>query len=160
MAMTQLFHTIPTSCAILPPLIQICFVFVVCRRRVVEGSGVGGGGCVVYFDVHGEWVMVKKTSELWWCNDTLYLGCSYHLHSSHSFLSTWGLVMLKKKPKKNPTNKQKMNILLPTFPWYRNNIWELPISWYLAVCNGDIKKCWNRWSNVISKLNEPNLPHK
>ena len=108
MAMTQLFHTIPTSCAILPPLIQICFVFVVCRRRVVEGSGVGGSGCVVYFDVHGEWVMVKKTSELWWCNDTLYLGCSYHLHSSHSFLSTWGLVMLKKKPKKKTqqTNKK------------------------------------------------------
>ena len=31
MGMTpQLFHTIPTSCAILPPLTQICFVFVSC----------------------------------------------------------------------------------------------------------------------------------
>ena len=54
----QHFHTIPTSCAILPPLTQICFVFVSCvQRRVVEGSGVGSGGCVVHFDVHGKWVM-------------------------------------------------------------------------------------------------------
>ena len=51
----QHFHTIPTSCAILPPLAQICFLFVGCvQRRVVEGSGVGSGGCVVHFDVHGE----------------------------------------------------------------------------------------------------------
>ena len=28
--------------------------------------------------------------------DTLHLGCSYHLHSSHRFLSTWGVVMLEK----------------------------------------------------------------
>ena len=26
--------------------------------------------------------------------DNLHLGCSYHLHSSHCFLSTWGAVML------------------------------------------------------------------
>ena len=51
----QYFHTIPTSCAILPPLTQICFVFVSCvQSRVVEGSGVVSGGCVVHFDVHGE----------------------------------------------------------------------------------------------------------
>ena len=38
---TTLLHH-PTSCAILPPLTQICFVFVSCvQRRVVEGSGVG-----------------------------------------------------------------------------------------------------------------------
>ena len=29
--------------------------------------------------------------------DTLHFGCSYHLHPSHPFLSTWGAVMLKKK---------------------------------------------------------------
>ena len=34
MGMTpQHFHTIPTSCAILPPLTQICFVFVSCVQR-------------------------------------------------------------------------------------------------------------------------------
>ena len=32
--------------------------------------------------------------------DNLHLGCSYHLHSSHSFLSTWGVVMLEKEKKK------------------------------------------------------------
>ena len=33
----------------------ICFVFVsFVQRRVVEGSGVGSGECVVHFDVHGE----------------------------------------------------------------------------------------------------------
>ena len=52
--MPQHFHTIPTSCAILPPLTQICFVclLVVCRgvwKRVVLG---------VHVDVHGEWVML------------------------------------------------------------------------------------------------------
>ena len=46
----QHFHTIPTSCGILPPLAQICYVFVSLQRRVVEGIGVGSGGCVV----HGE----------------------------------------------------------------------------------------------------------
>jgi len=51
----QHFHTIPTSCAILPPLRPICFVFVSCvQRRVVEGSVVGVAGCVVQVDVHGE----------------------------------------------------------------------------------------------------------
>ena len=35
--------------------------------------------------------------------DTLRLGCSYHLHSSHHFLSTWGVVMLGKKNKKHHT---------------------------------------------------------
>ena len=29
--------------------------------------------------------------------DTLHLGCSYNLHFSHRFLSTWGAVMLDKK---------------------------------------------------------------
>ena len=28
--------------------------------------------------------------------DTLHLGCSCHLHSSHRFLSTWGAVILEK----------------------------------------------------------------
>ena len=43
MGMTpQHFYTIPTFCAILPPLTQICFMIVCCvQRRVVEGSGVG-----------------------------------------------------------------------------------------------------------------------
>ena len=51
----QHFHTIRTFCAILPPLTQICYVFVSCvQRRVVEGGGVGSGWCVVHFDVHGE----------------------------------------------------------------------------------------------------------
>ena len=44
-------YTIPN----LVPFCQICFVFVSCvQRRVVEGSGVGIGGCVVHVDVHGE----------------------------------------------------------------------------------------------------------
>ena len=48
----QHFHTIPTSCAILQPLTQICFVFVsVCREGLWK---VSSGGCVVDFDVHGE----------------------------------------------------------------------------------------------------------
>ena len=57
MGMTQQhLHAIRTSCAILPSLTHVCFVFVSCvQRMVVEGSGVGSGRCVVvHFDVHGE----------------------------------------------------------------------------------------------------------
>ena len=35
--------------------------------------------------------------------DTLNLGCSYYLHSSHRFLSTWGAVMLE-------TNQNKTQV--------------------------------------------------
>ena len=36
-------------------------VFVSCvQRRVVEGSGVGSGGCVVHFDVHDK-VLILST---------------------------------------------------------------------------------------------------
>ena len=49
-----LSHHPYNSCAILLPLKQICFVFVSCVQRVVEGSGVGSAGCVVHVDVHGE----------------------------------------------------------------------------------------------------------
>jgi len=63
MGMTpQHFHTIPTSCAILPPLTQICFVFDTCvQRRVVQGSGIGSDGCVVHFYVHGDNVEATPT---------------------------------------------------------------------------------------------------
>ena len=47
-------------------------------------------------------------------HDTLHLGYSYHLHSSHRFLSTWGAVRLvqqKKKQKKN--KKQKRTLIVP-----------------------------------------------
>ena len=55
----QHLHTIPTSCAILPPLGQICYAFVSCvQKRVVEGSVVESAGCVVHADVHGKWVML------------------------------------------------------------------------------------------------------
>ena len=32
--------------------------------------------------------------------DNLHLGGSYHLHSSHRFLSTWGVVKLERKTEK------------------------------------------------------------
>ena len=54
--------------------------------------------------------------------DTLHLGCSYHLHSSHRFLSTWGAVMLEKMnktKKKFPINLYGHSIIprpLPSLP--------------------------------------------
>ena len=36
--------------------------------------------------------------------NTLHLGCSYHLQSSHHFLSTWGAVMLEKVKRKERKN--------------------------------------------------------
>ena len=38
--------------------------------------------------------------------NTLHLGCSYHLHSSHHFLSTWGAAMLGGKKKKKKVDTQ------------------------------------------------------
>ena len=35
-----------------------------------------------------------------------HLGCSYHLHSSHHFLSTWGVVMLEKEKKRKKSAAQ------------------------------------------------------
>ena len=61
---TQHFHTISTSCAILPPLTQICFVqvFLSCVQRVVESSVVGSVVVGVHVDVHGEWLMLWVTA--------------------------------------------------------------------------------------------------
>ena len=36
--------------------------------------------------------------------DTLHFGCSYCLHPSHPFFSSWGAVMLEKKKKTKKTN--------------------------------------------------------
>ena len=56
----QHFHTIPTSCAIIfaTTYTNMLCVFSCVQRGVVEGSGVGSGGCVVHFDVHDKWVML------------------------------------------------------------------------------------------------------
>ena len=54
----QHFHTIPTSCAILPPLTQICFVclLVVCRGLLKAVWWVVLG---VHVDIcMGEWVLL------------------------------------------------------------------------------------------------------
>ena len=58
MGMTpQHFHTFPTSCAILPPLTQILFAFVVvCRGGLWKAVWWVVLG--VHVDVHGEWVML------------------------------------------------------------------------------------------------------
>ena len=50
--------------------------------------------------------------------DTLHLGCSYHLHSSHHFLSTWGAVMLKKK--KDLKKRKKKKAALAAFQSWSN----------------------------------------
>ena len=43
--------------------------------------------------------------------DTWHLGCSYHLHSSHCFLSTWGVgVQLCWKKKKKKKKKRRIII--------------------------------------------------
>ena len=39
--------------------------------------------------------------------DNLHLGCSYHLHSSHIFLSTWGVVMLEEEKDKEKKREDK-----------------------------------------------------
>ena len=40
--------------------------------------------------------------------DNLHLECSYHLHFSHRFLSTWGVVMLKKEETKCANQRSGM----------------------------------------------------
>ena len=51
MGMTpKYFHTIPTSCVILPTMPCVCCV----DRRDVQGSGVGSSGFVVHVDMRGQ----------------------------------------------------------------------------------------------------------
>ena len=48
--------------------------------------------------------------------DTLHLGCSYRLHSSHRFLSTWGEVtMLEKKQTKKTV---LVSFFIPIYYYY------------------------------------------
>ena len=48
---------------------------------------------------HTQHLLCAGQNRLRPARDNLHLGCSYYLHSSHSFLSTWGVVMLEKKKK-------------------------------------------------------------
>ena len=49
--------------------------------------------------------------------DNLHLGCSYHLHSSHRFLSTWGAVMLEKSFSENLSSSNLDNKLPKVSSW-------------------------------------------
>ena len=46
------------------------------------------------------YTMTLLTVRSWIVDLTPILGCSYHLYSSHHFLSTWGAVMVTNKIKK------------------------------------------------------------
>ena len=49
---------------------------------------------------HTHHLLWARQNDLRPAPDNLHLGCSYHLHSIHRFLSTWGVVMLGKKIQK------------------------------------------------------------
>ena len=55
--------------------------------------------------------------------DTFHLGCSYHLHSSHWFLSTWDAVMLETIQKKR---KWKMEQVTKFSEWKQTHVWMEP----------------------------------
>ena len=56
---TTLSHHPYILCPFAVTCTNMLCVFVNCvQRRVVEGSGVGSGGCVVHFVVHGKSVML------------------------------------------------------------------------------------------------------
>ena len=83
MGMTpQHFHTIPTSCAILP-----CVIGCV-HGRVVEGSELRSAGCVVHVGVHGEWVV------LWVAAMQLLLSMAEAVECTSSAESVWHVSML------------------------------------------------------------------
>ena len=72
--------------------------------------------------------------------NTLHLGCTYHLHTSHRFLSTWGAVtMLEKQIQKN--------LAWPTYlagpEWHPQHVHAELRDWFcpsvsLQVSNGDL----------------------
>ena len=90
--------------------------------------------------------------------DTLHLGCSYHLHSSHCFLSTWGVVRLVHKIKKGtqivpptclPSNQlQKYtpiiltahNLLNPKSLYFYSLPHSQPLTGLVATCSTE----WGR----------------
>ena len=86
----------PTSSAYLLSLTQICFVFVSCvQRRVVEGSQLGSGGCVVHVDVHGEWVMLWVAVATLSMADRVCLPVTMQkLWSAWAVLDLYGMFML------------------------------------------------------------------
>ena len=57
---------------------------------------------VAYSYIHGHSLEVFGGLHLLYLSlfpDTLHFGCTYHMHPSHPFFSTWGPVMLQKKKK-------------------------------------------------------------
>ena len=73
---------------------KLCFVFVSCvQRRVVEGSGVGSGGCVVHIDVHREWVMLWVAAMwlLYWA----WPSCLDYMQKLWTMLGLYGMLEFK-----------------------------------------------------------------
>jgi len=63
MGMTpQHFHTIPTSCAILPPLTQICFVFI-CREGLWKACN-NTYDCILHEATKSRFAISGPTSHL------------------------------------------------------------------------------------------------
>ena len=81
----------PTSCAILLPHTEICFVFVSCVQRVVEGSVMGSDGCVEHVDVHGAVGCCNVVAVLSMA-DRVCLACMQKLWSAWAVLDMYGIV--------------------------------------------------------------------
>ena len=104
----------------------------------------------------------------WHTPNTLHLGCSsYHLHSSHHFFSTWGVVMLeitpqveKRKKKSNefwekPQKCMCISNVLAFFSKPKRTSWSLTYAYYYVP----ILACWKnknnytlgqRWTSAVS----------
>ena len=71
--------------------------------------------------------------------DTLNLGCSYHLHSGHCFLSTWDVVMLEKKNnQQNKVTCMQTDTLICGYPGQKLNIISLHVSIALPCCSTEL----------------------
>ena len=85
----QHFHTIPTSCAILP-----CASGNSVHRRVIEGSGLGTAGCAVHVDVHALTVsgVVGCYNAVATEHGRYGLSCMQKLWSAQAVLSLYGML--------------------------------------------------------------------
>ena len=81
--------------------------------------------------------------------DTLHLGCTYHLHSSHRFLSTWGAVtMLEKKM----ADKTRIKVAVIEGDYADLCSLGLPLALSLQLQLQDLKLSGALWSAIVTTL--------
>ena len=125
------------------PISQLCLVNTVCQLVLVLLHS-------TQLPVHiAEPLQLENCAKLCLCYgqdekglpptpDTLNLGCTYHLHSSHRFLSTWGAVTMLEKKKENLLYNMALSTYKKKNALYNATVQGLYKSWAVQRTQLDI----------------------